>query len=95
LFDSPPIIAVTDAAVLSNKVHGAVLVISAGSTNRDAMVRAKSLLENVHARIIGAVLNNVNVESTYGSSYYHYYHYYYGDKRKKSRKGSGEQKTDT
>ncbi len=90
LFDSPPVIAVTDAAVLSNKVHGVVMVISAGNTNRDAIGRSKSLLENVNARIVGAVLNNVNVESTYGSSYYHYYHYYYGGKSKKSRKSAAE-----
>jgi tyrosine-protein kinase Etk/Wzc len=90
LFDSPPVIAVTDAAVLSNKVHGVVMVISAGTTNRDAIGRSKSLLENVNARLIGAVLNNVNVESTYGSSYYHYYHYYYGGKSKKARKSAAD-----
>ncbi len=91
LFDSPPVIAVTDAAVLGNKVHGVVMVISAGNTNRDAIGRSKSLLENVNARIIGAVLNNVNVTSTYGSSYYHYYHFYYGGKSKKARKSAREQ----
>jgi tyrosine-protein kinase Etk/Wzc len=90
LFDSPPVIAVTDAAVLGNKVHGVVMVISAGNTNRDAIGRSKSLLENVNARIIGAVLNNVNITSTYGSSYYHYYHFYYGGKTKKSRKSAGQ-----
>jgi capsular exopolysaccharide synthesis family protein len=92
LFDSPPVIAVTDAAVLSNKVHGVVMVIAAGSTNRDAISRSKALLENVNARLIGAVLNNVNVESTYGSSYYHYYHFYYGGKSKKSRRIITDQK---
>jgi capsular exopolysaccharide synthesis family protein len=86
LFDSPPVIAVTDAAVLSNKLDGAVLVISAGITDRDAIQRAKSLLVNVNARIIGAVLNNVRVDNTFGSSYYHYYHYYYDEKGMKPKK---------
>jgi tyrosine-protein kinase Etk/Wzc len=81
LFDSPPVIAVTDAAILSNKVDGTVLVVSANKTNRDAVTRAKTLLENVKARLVGVMLNNVDFESTYGSSYHYYYHYYYGTKK--------------
>ncbi len=78
LFDSPPIIAVTDAAILCGQVDGVFLVISAGSTNRDAVLRAKSLLDNVNARVLGALLNNLEIGSAYGSSYYYYYHYYKG-----------------
>ena len=77
LFDSPPVIAVTDAAILSTKVDGAFLVISSGTANRDAIIRAKAQLENVKAPIVGALLNNVDVEGTYGSSYYYYYYHYY------------------
>lgn len=86
LFDSPPIIAVTDAAILCSRVDGMLLVISAGSTNRDAILRAKSLLDNVDARVLGALLNNLEIGNAYGSSYYYYYHYYQGG-HPKSGKG--------
>lgn len=62
LFDAPPIIAVTDAAVLASKVDGVLLVIKAGTTKRDHAQRAKALLEKVNARLVGAVLNNVRMD---------------------------------
>jgi len=87
LFDSPPVIAVTDAAVLSTKVDCVFLVVSSGQTNKEAIARATTLLENVKARVLGVVLNNVDYENNYGSSYYQYYHYYYGaQSKKKGRK---------
>ena len=86
LFDSPPVIAVTDAAIMCTKVDGAFFVISSGKANRDAILRAKSQLEKVNAPILGALLNNVDVEGTYGSSYYYYYyHYYHGTQHKKGK----------
>jgi capsular exopolysaccharide synthesis family protein len=57
LFDAPPVVAVTDAAVLGTKVDGVLLVVSAGRTRRDHAERAKELLERAHVRILGAVLN--------------------------------------
>ena len=86
LFDSPPVIAVTDAAILCSRVEGAFLVISAGSTERDAVIRAKTLLENVEARVLGALLNNVDLGGAYGSSSYYYYHYYYGAHPKRGKR---------
>ncbi|MDA8188948.1 MAG: CpsD/CapB family tyrosine-protein kinase [Dehalococcoidales bacterium] len=64
LFDSPPIIAVTDAAVLARKVDGVLLVISAGKTKRDRAVKARLVLEKVNANILGVVLNNVKLDRT-------------------------------
>lgn len=69
LFDAPPVIAVTDAAVLSSKVDAVLLVISAGKTKREHAKKAKALLEKVNARLIGTVLNNVKGEA----SLYQYY----------------------
>ncbi len=86
LFDSPPIIAVTDAAVLSSQLDGVILVIKSGQTDREAAFRAYTLLKNVKTRVLGALLNGVHIESMYGSYYYYYHYYYYGkdgDKRKK------------
>ena len=66
LFDAPPIIAVTDAAVLGTKVDGVLLVVCAGRTRREHAQRARELLERVHVRIVGAVLNDAPRDVTLG-----------------------------
>lgn len=93
LFDSPPVIAVTDPAILSTKVDCTLLVVASNQTNREAVQRADNLLQNVKARVIGLLLNNVDVESTYGSKYYYYYHYYYyGAQNAKGRRKKHKRK---
>lgn len=86
LFDSPPIIAVTDAAVLSSILDGVILVYRFRQTNRNAAKRAFELMKSVDAPLLGAILNNVQVESMYGSYYYYYHYYYYYGKDKEKRK---------
>jgi non-specific protein-tyrosine kinase len=56
LFDTPPVIAVTDAAVLATRVDGVLLVLEAGRTRRERARRAREILEKVKANIIGVVL---------------------------------------
>ena len=73
LFDTPPVVIVTDAAVLATRVDGVLLVVSAGKTRRELAQRAKGLLEKVNAPLLGVVLNSVKYEPTI--------HHYYGDKR--------------
>lgn len=63
LLDAPPLLAVTDAAVLSSRVDGVLLVVSAGKTKRESARQARSQLEKINARVIGAVLNNVKPDS--------------------------------
>lgn len=58
IFDSPPLIGITDAAVLATKIDGVLLVFSAGRTKREQSLRAKRLLEKVNAKVLGVVLNN-------------------------------------
>jgi non-specific protein-tyrosine kinase len=58
LFDAPPIIAVTDAAVLGSKVDGVLLVVRAGKTRRDHAERAKEMLQKANVHIIGVTLTN-------------------------------------
>jgi capsular exopolysaccharide synthesis family protein len=58
LFDAPPIVSVTDAAVLGTKVDGVLLVVCAGRTRREHIQRAKDVLERVHVRIVGAMLKD-------------------------------------
>lgn len=69
LFDAPPVVAVTDAAVLAGRMDGVLLVINAGSTKRELARRAKEVLERVNARLIGAVLNNVALDSALHTYY--------------------------
>jgi polysaccharide chain length determinant protein (PEP-CTERM system associated) len=88
LFDSPPVIAVTDAMVLSLILDGVVLVVSSGQTSQPGLERAKSLLDNVNAKVMGGVLNKIEAKSSYGSYHYYYYYHYYGegDKRIKEKR---------
>ena len=58
LFDAPPLVAVTDAALLASKVDGVLLVVRAGNTRRDHVRAAKDRLDKVNAWLVGAVLLN-------------------------------------
>ncbi len=69
LFDAPPVVAVTDAAVLGAKVDGVLLVINAGKTRRDHAERAKDTLEKARVRIVGATLTNAPRDSAVGGYY--------------------------
>ena len=83
LLDSPPLLAVTDAAVLSTMVDGVVLVIRTERTKRDAVRRALGHIRSVRGRLLGAVLNDVDMRSgAYYGSYGHYYYSYYGNERR-------------
>lgn len=75
LFDSPPILPVTDAVELGKKADGVLLVVRAGETDRNALVDAKRILDRANVRVLGAVLNALDVERHYG--YYHKYRYSY------------------
>lgn len=66
LFDTPPVVAVTDAAVLATRVDGVLLVLQAGRTRRDRAREARQKLEKVKANIVGVVLNNARLEAGYG-----------------------------
>ncbi|MGA7733456.1 MAG: CpsD/CapB family tyrosine-protein kinase [Chloroflexia bacterium] len=64
LIDTPPIIAVTDAAVLAPKVDGVLIVINAGKTKRELAVKARDMLRQVNAHILGVVLNNAQIDKS-------------------------------
>ena len=82
IFDSPPVIAVTDALVLATQVDGVVLILNFGEVSREAAKQTKELLEKVKAKVLGAVLNKIDMEKE--GQYYPYY-YYYGDETKKKK----------
>lgn len=62
LCDAPPVLAVTDAALWASAADGVLLLVNAGKTRREQAQQAKSVLEKVHAHIVGAVLLNVEKE---------------------------------
>ena len=90
IIDSPPVLAVTDAQILSTEVEGVLLVAASGQTEKEALIRAKELLLKVKANILGVILTKVPQDS--GKSYGYTYYYYYGDgddnhkKRRQKRK---------
>lgn len=93
LIDSPPVLAVADAAILSNQVDGLILVASAGETRFDMLIRAIERLESVGTRPLGIVLNKLTERK---SGQYYYYYYYYASRYNEgdeqdgpSDKGSG------
>ena len=85
LVDTPPIMPVTDAAVVSGKVDGTIMVIASGTVSPAIAVEAKTRLEQAGAHLLGVVLNKVDVS---GNSHYGYgYYYYYGSEHKGSHRG--------
>ena len=83
LIDTPPIVAVTDAAILAQEVDGVILVLASGEVNKDFAQRAKEQLDKVDAKILGAVLNKADMKT---SEYYYYYYYHGSDDPKKKHK---------
>lgn len=75
IFDSPPVLAVTDACVLSAKVNGVILVVRAGQVGYPEVIRARDALNGVKANILGAVLDGIKPSASDG-----YYYYYYSSK---------------
>jgi len=90
LIDSPPILGVSDAAVLASEVDLTLLVIQHRKLPRQMLGRVKGAVENVGGTLLGVVLNNVDVRSDsqyqYYTSYYTYYSPVATDSRRPSRK---------
>lgn len=90
IFDSPPVLAVTDAVVLGRQVDGVLLVADAGKTREQALITAAGELQKVGANTLGVALNRLD---TRRGGYYYYYYYYSdeetGQRRRSSRNGHG------
>jgi polysaccharide biosynthesis transport protein len=70
--DTPPTLSVTDAVVLSPRIDALVLVIRCGQTTKQALRRARDVLAQVNAKVVGVLLNAVDLSSP---DYYYYYEY--------------------
>lgn len=73
VIDTPPALSVTDAVLLSVQADSVILVIRSGQTTKQALRRARQLLAYVNAKIIGVVVNAMDLNA---SDYYYYYGYY-------------------
>jgi Mrp family chromosome partitioning ATPase len=78
--DSPPLLLVTDATVLATLLDGVVMVVESGATPRGAVLRAYKILESAGGRVLGTVLNKLDLShdgyygTYYRSSHYSYYY---------------------
>lgn len=87
VMNSPPLLVVTDATILSTLVDGVVMVVESGETTRGAVLRAYRILTSAGARILGVVMNKVDLRrdgyyyygSYYGKHYYYSSYYAYGE----------------
>ncbi len=89
VIDSPPIIAATDAVILSALADGALLVVRSGETPKEALARAQELLAAVKSRLLGVLLNAVDSNSTDYYYSYRYYPYHSGEKERHLESSSG------
>jgi len=88
LFDSPPILPITDASLIAPKVDSVIICYEIGRTARAALLRAKVQLETVGAKITGVVLNHIapQTETMLPYPYYYKYKYKYYEEPDKKRK---------
>jgi succinoglycan biosynthesis transport protein ExoP len=94
LIDAPPVLGFADSVVLSSAVDGVILVILFGKTQRMVLQRAKDGLLNANAKILGVVINRVNMDLDGYRDYYGPYHYYYGEEgRRKELPYAGGRRT--
>lgn len=88
ILDTPPVLPVTDATVLSRFVDGLIVVLRYGQTTIEATEGVRSQLEKVGANVLGAVINDIPTDD---DKYYYNYYDYYEDSatmRRKDRRGS-------
>jgi polysaccharide biosynthesis transport protein len=78
LIDTPPILPVTDSALVAGQADGVLLVYQAGKVGRLVLKRAKAHLQSARAHLWGVVLNDLQTEVS-GYTYTHYYTHYYGE----------------
>ncbi|NYH82967.1 capsular exopolysaccharide synthesis family protein [Actinopolymorpha cephalotaxi] len=95
LIDAPPLLPVTDGALLAAQAHGALLVVRFGRTTRDQVRSSVERLDSVHARLVGTVLNRCPQRDNAGSYGYSYSYSSRTPKKSTSRSTSPDAKVPT
>ncbi len=76
IFDTPPLVGISDSAVIAKEMDGVLLVVQYRKYPRDMIIRAKQMLDTLGIPQVGVVLNNINIMR---DDYYYYYHSYYSN----------------
>ena len=72
IFDTPPVLSVTDSVILANKCEGTVLVVNSGKTEKEHAIRAKeAIAASSKTRLLGVVINNIKIQKD--AAYAQYY----------------------
>jgi polysaccharide biosynthesis transport protein len=84
-FDTPPLVGISDSAVIAKEMDGVLLVVQYRKYPRDLIIRAKQMLDTLGVPQVGVVLNNINIMR---DDYYYYYHSYYSNYYYRSQESS-------
>jgi capsular exopolysaccharide synthesis family protein len=97
VIDAPPVLGFSDSIIVSTSVDGVILVVLEGKTPKETLQRSKEMLFQVNAKILGVVINRVDIRrSQYGGyGYYHGYHSYYAERSEKDKKLPFREKEDS
>ena len=95
VIDSPPVMAATDAVILSVQTDGVLLVVRSGETPKEAFTRTRDLLNSVKCRILGVVLNAVDSNAPDYYYSYRYYPYSYGYGPQEAAEASHDENSDS
>jgi polysaccharide biosynthesis transport protein len=93
LIDSPPVLGISDASVISQEVDVTLLLIQHRRYPRNVSQRAKRVIEDVGGKLFGVILNNVNIKTDDNYYYYAGYSTQYGYKKRTPRAGSSQRAT--
>jgi Mrp family chromosome partitioning ATPase len=91
IYDAPPLLPVTDAAVLSKLTTGALVVVAAGRTHKNQLKAALALIEQVGTKVGGIIMTMVPTKGPDAYAYGRYGYGYYGDEEAEQR-GKGRKK---
>ena len=86
LIDTPPLVGISDSAILAKESDGAILVVQYRKYPREMLLKSQQMLETLGVKLVGSVLNNINVMR----DDYYYYHSYYSDYYYSSQSDLGE-----
>src|ERR1700704_4388125 len=95
VIDSPPVMAATDAVILSVQADGVLIVVRSGETPKEAFTRTRDLLNSVKCRILGVVLNAVDASAPDYYYSYRYYPYSYGYGPQEAAEGSHDENSES
>ncbi|MBU1044123.1 MAG: hypothetical protein KJ915_06980 [Candidatus Omnitrophica bacterium] len=90
IYDSPPVLPVTDASIMAPKMDMVIMIYEIGRTSRDALLRAKTQMDAVGAKLCGVILNQTRNETDVDVLYPYYYKYRYYREEQDNKSGSAK-----